>query len=66
MELVCEKYNELMESKDAQCAHPYDYCKFRTSCLIHMMGQERKFEKQKAGTVGQGQDNNSDKSSLKV
>ena len=42
MELVCFKYNEKMDQEDAQCRHPADYCKFRTSCIIHFMGLERK------------------------
>ncbi len=41
MELVCEKYNEKMESEDACCKHTGDYCKFRTSCIIHFMESDR-------------------------
>ena len=42
MELVCEKYKEKMMSDKAYCRHPKEYCKFRTSCIIHFMGgQER-------------------------
>ena len=42
MELVCIKYNEKMASEDACCNHPADYCKFRTSCVIHFMEIEKK------------------------
>lgn len=42
MELVCIKYNEKMYSEDASCNHPDDYCKFRTSCVIHFMETEKK------------------------
>jgi len=41
MELVCVKYNEKMDSGDAYCKHPGDYCKFRTSCIIHFIESER-------------------------
>jgi len=37
MELVCEKYNEKMQSDSAACRHPKEYCKYRTSCIIHFM-----------------------------
>jgi len=53
MELVCEKYKDRMESETARCAHPDDYCKFRTSCLIHFMGRERDLEKRKPGKSDQ-------------
>jgi len=38
MELVCEKYNQKMAADKAVCRHPQEYCKFRTSCMIHFMG----------------------------
>ncbi|HDK43546.1 MAG TPA: RNA polymerase II-associated protein [Desulfobacteraceae bacterium] len=40
MELECAKYKEKMSSGEAYCHHPGDYCKFRTSCIIHFMGSE--------------------------
>ncbi|NOX79906.1 MAG: RNA polymerase II-associated protein [Deltaproteobacteria bacterium] len=40
MELECAKYKEKMSSEEAYCHHPGDYCKFRTSCIIHFMGSE--------------------------
>jgi len=40
MELECAKYKEKMSSEEAYCHHPGDYCKFRTSCIIHFMGRE--------------------------
>ena len=42
MELECAKYKEKMDSDRASCAHPGDYCKYRTSCIIHFMGGEKK------------------------
>ena len=30
-----------MDSEDAACRHPDEYCKFRTSCLINFMGKEK-------------------------
>mgnify|MGYP001044552277 CR=1 FL=1 len=42
MELVCEKYKERMDSEKAHCRHPQEYCKFRTSCLIHFLAGENK------------------------
>jgi hypothetical protein len=41
MEVMCEKYKQKMDSEDAVCQHPDEYCKFRTSCLIHFMEKER-------------------------
>lgn len=41
MELVCEKYKEKMEAEGAACHHPKEYCKFRTSCMIHFMAGEQ-------------------------
>lgn len=41
MDLICEKFKETMSSEEAVCRHPNDYCKFRTSCVIHFMGKER-------------------------
>lgn len=37
MELECMKYKERMSSEDAECRHPGDYCKYRTSCVIQFM-----------------------------
>ena len=50
MELVCEKYQEKMDSATAVCRHLHDYCQFRSSCLIFFLGQERK--RQKKGPQG--------------
>ena len=44
MELICEKYNEKTFSEDAQCSHPGEYCKFRTSCMIHFLEKEKDLE----------------------
>jgi phosphoribosyl-AMP cyclohydrolase len=41
MELLCEKYNETMAAEDAWCKHSKEYCKFRTACVIHFMGEDK-------------------------
>jgi phosphoribosyl-AMP cyclohydrolase len=41
VELTCEKHNETMEAESAVCRHLFDYCKFRTSCVIHFHGNEK-------------------------
>ena len=40
MDLFCEKYNESIPAEKAFCNHPKEYCKFRTACIIHFMGDE--------------------------
>ena len=40
MDLFCEKYNETVASEKAFCKRPKEYCKFRTQCIIHFMGDE--------------------------
>jgi len=44
MKLECDKYKETMESEDAECRHPNDYCQTRNSCMIRFMEKERKRE----------------------
>ncbi len=44
MQLICDKYKETMESEDAECKHPNDYCQTRSSCMICYMEKERKRE----------------------
>ena len=41
VKLICEKHNASMDEEGAVCRHPADYCKFRTSCLIHFLGSEK-------------------------
>ena len=41
MDLFCEKYKENVDSGKARCAHPKEYCKFRSACIIHFMGGEK-------------------------
>lgn len=40
MKLECVKYKEKMDSDRAYCLHPGDYCKDRTSCIIHFVGKD--------------------------
>ncbi len=44
MDLLCEKYNEKVDSDQAHCSHPVEYCRFRTSCMIHFIETEKKQE----------------------
>jgi len=41
MELICEKYKVKMVEAQAECAHPAEYCKFRTACVINFLTRER-------------------------
>ena len=41
MDLYCEKYKETVSAKEAFCRRPKEYCKFRTACIIHFMGDEK-------------------------
>lgn len=41
MELVCEKYQEKVDSEKAVCRRPTEYCKFRSACLIHFLSREK-------------------------
>ena len=41
MELVCEKYKEKVDSGQAVCQRPTEYCKFRSACLIHFLAKEK-------------------------
>lgn len=54
MKVICEKYKEEMDSGQAVCKHPTEYCKFRSSCLIHFIEKENKSE------VGKNQKNQVD------
>jgi phosphoribosyl-AMP cyclohydrolase len=40
MDLFCEKYKETITVVKAYCRHPKEYCKYRTACIIHFMGDE--------------------------
>ncbi|OIP50860.1 MAG: RNA polymerase II-associated protein [Deltaproteobacteria bacterium CG23_combo_of_CG06-09_8_20_14_all_60_8] len=40
MDLVCEKYKKTVAAAGARCQHATEYCKFRTSCLIHFLSRE--------------------------
>ncbi len=53
MELECIKFNEKMMSKEAHCRHPGDYCKFRSSCIIHFMEKENKYESSQRNKMNQ-------------
>ncbi len=40
MDLVCEKYKKTLAAGKARCQHATEYCKFRTSCMIHFLSRE--------------------------
>lgn len=42
MELECTKYMETMAAEKARCNHPDDYCKYRSSCIIHFVSKGKK------------------------
>jgi len=48
MELNCEKYKVKMVEAQAECAHPAEYCKFRTACVINFLTRERQREARRA------------------
>lgn len=41
MELICEKYRERMAREQARCLRPNEYCKFRSACIINLLGRDR-------------------------
>jgi len=41
MECECVTCNETMAVENARCIHPGDYCKYRSSCIIHFMSKEK-------------------------
>ena len=47
MELVCEKYQEKVDSKKAVCRRPTEYCKLRSACLLCFLARERAGEEKK-------------------
>lgn len=49
MELECVKYHEKMTSAEAHCRHLNDYCKYRSSCIIHYMEKENSYENSRSG-----------------
>ncbi len=61
MKLICEKYNEQMESEAAECRHPGEYCKFRTACIIHFMSDEKDLDIKDNDTVSQEEIANKDR-----
>ncbi|MBI5556057.1 MAG: RNA polymerase II-associated protein [Deltaproteobacteria bacterium] len=44
MDLVCEKYKEKVDSGQARCSHPVEYCRFRSACMIHFIERDNKRE----------------------
>jgi hypothetical protein len=42
MKLECAKYGEKMDSEQAACQHPGDYCQHRTSCMIQFIEREHR------------------------
>ncbi|WP_420208522.1 RNA polymerase II-associated protein [Candidatus Electronema sp. JC] len=48
MELECAKYGEKMDSADAACRHPGDYCQYRKSCMIQFIERENRGSRSQA------------------
>lgn len=46
VKLYCQKDNCYVEQVRG-CLHPNDYCKFRSSCIIYYMEQEKQKKKKK-------------------
>jgi hypothetical protein len=44
LDLVCEKYKEKVDSAQARCSHPVEYCRFRTACMIYFIERDNKRE----------------------
>jgi hypothetical protein len=66
MDLVCEKYKKNLAAEGARCQHATEYCKFRTSCMIHFLGRESELAQGKEkdvadheSTPAQGEDHGS-------
>lgn len=47
VELFCEKHQKMIKADKPRCAHGREYCRFRSSCIIHFMEQEEKREQRK-------------------
>jgi hypothetical protein len=56
MELECAKYHETIDSEQAACRHPDDYCRYRTLCMIHFLEKENR---RKASGISAGRDEKS-------
>jgi len=54
MELECEKYKEKVDSENAVCRHPDDYCQFRSGCIIRFMERERRGQQKSSATIQAG------------
>ena len=63
MELECFKYKEKMKAEEAVCRHPGDYCKYRTSCMIHFMSSENKKDNAQNETTDNARPETSDNES---
>ncbi len=56
MELVCEKYQEKVDSEKAVCRRPTEYCKFRNGCLLYFLSREKSGDEKKEPEDMDGQD----------
>ena len=63
MKLLCEKYKEEMSQKEAVCRHPNEYCKFRSSCLIHFISRENSKEARKNDDISKESQQNEEQTS---
>ncbi len=45
----CQKYNKKIPlDENTECVHPHEYCRFRSSCLIHELGKQNRLRKRAA------------------
>ncbi len=51
VELECIKYGEKIDSAEAACRHPGDYCQYRQSCMIQFMERENKAVGKESGSL---------------
>jgi len=61
MELECVKFKEKMSPDTARCRHPHDFCKYRTSCIIHFISTGKDNEGWAAGSVPEKQETGQEK-----
>ncbi|MBL6996649.1 hypothetical protein [Desulfobacula sp.] len=44
MDLICEKYKDKIDPEAVSCKKPTEYCKFRTACMAHFIGSEKRMD----------------------
>ena len=44
MDLICEKYLSKIDPEAISCKKPAEYCKFRTACMVHFIGSDKRMD----------------------